>query len=126
LFFGSFALFNLAGAFLSAGFDANLWWIDLRVLSAWCARSFLFVSAILLVAFALRPLMSRWRRVLTVGAVASLCLAAILNAAKFYWLLGQGKIGSGFPLPLSFLVTLGLSSILLAAVLKPASRRQAE
>jgi hypothetical protein len=30
LFVGGFALLNLLGGLRRAGFDANLWWIDLR------------------------------------------------------------------------------------------------
>src|SRR5258706_5344145 len=54
MFLGGFALLNLLGEFRLAGFDANLWWVDMRVFPQMFSNGFLLLSAACLIAYALR------------------------------------------------------------------------
>src|SRR5689334_5309109 len=74
LFFGAFSLLNVLSRLRSTRFDQNLLWIDLRWLPSGVAEALLLVSAVCLLAFALRPAGSPWRRRLTLGGAAVLAL----------------------------------------------------
>ncbi len=111
LFFGTFALINLFGDLRASGFDANLWWIDLRLLPPVVARGFLLVAGVCLVSFGLRPACSRWRRWLTVASASALGLVMLFNSTQFYLLLARGAFGAGVPLPLSILLAAGMALI---------------
>jgi len=119
LFLGAFSLVNLLGDFRSAGFDANLWWIDLRAVPHALANTLLLVSAFSLIGFGVRPPRSGWRRGLTAGCAAALCLAALANTAQFYILLARGSVSAGMPIPLSSLVGAALAAILVACLRVP-------
>jgi uncharacterized SAM-binding protein YcdF (DUF218 family) len=114
LFLGGFSLLNLIGDLRLAGFDANLWWIDLHVLPRMVARLFLLIAGLCLVGFALRPPFSSWRRWLTLVCVGLLGLAAAFNVAQFYALLLRGTLRAGVPIPLSLFILAALAVILLA------------
>lgn len=114
LFLGGFGLLNLAGEMLRPGFDANLWWIDLRALGPAWSRPLLGFASAALVAWALRPRMGAARRRLTRALVWMLLAASIANCVVFYRLLLGGVIASRFPLPLSLLVAGALAWILSA------------
>ncbi|HEY5915020.1 MAG TPA: YdcF family protein [Verrucomicrobiae bacterium] len=120
LFLGCFTLLNLAACLRPPGFDANLWWIDLRGLPLSCAHAGLLILAVLLVCFALRPPRPGLRRLLTLLFVAALCLVALVNSAQFFVLLARGNIRAAIPVPLSFLFAAGLLLILYAAARTPA------
>jgi hypothetical protein len=60
---------SISWDFRFAGFDANVWWIDLRFLPEEIGNSFLFLSALCLLGFGFRPALSFWRRCLTQGLV---------------------------------------------------------
>src|SRR5947208_1898352 len=115
LFLGLFSGLNLLARFRSTRLDENLWWIDLR----WCppilANTFLFVSTLCLLAFALRWPCSAWRRNLTMASAGGLALVCLLNAAEFYLLAGRGMLRAAVPVPLSLLVALAFGLILLSA-----------
>jgi uncharacterized SAM-binding protein YcdF (DUF218 family) len=119
LFLGGFAIVNLLGETRHAGFDANLWWIDLRWAPPALANGLLLVSGICLIAFALKPSGGRVRRVLTVVCASLLGLAALFNTGQFVALLLQRAISAAFPLPFSLLVALG-ASVIAASALRPA------
>src|SRR5947209_4539261 len=55
LFLGGFIILNLLGGLRFAGFDANLWWIDLRSVPKLFADAFLLISAFCLLSFGLQP-----------------------------------------------------------------------
>jgi hypothetical protein len=55
LFAGAFGLLNVLGELRYPGFDANLWWIDLRPMPPGSIRAFLAFASVLLVACAIRP-----------------------------------------------------------------------
>ncbi|HXU78145.1 MAG TPA: hypothetical protein VN794_16350, partial [Methylomirabilota bacterium] len=87
LFLGAFSLLNLAGQLRSARFDANLWWIDVRAFPQPLADGWLLFSAFALVAYALRPPRSGWRRVVTILFVSLLVISSLFNSVVFYDLL---------------------------------------
>src|SRR5512133_2693381 len=62
LFFGAFTLLNVVGGVAVRGFDANVWWIDLRFLPNGLAQGLLFCAGVCLVAFGFHPPQSRWQR----------------------------------------------------------------
>lgn len=115
LFIGGFSLLNLVGELRHAGFDANLWWIDLHYLPAPWDRVVLAASAVALLAFALRPQMSFWRRGLTGLLTAALVAATALNIVQFYILLVRREILTSVPVPFSLLVCLSLLVVLRVA-----------
>jgi hypothetical protein len=55
LFIGGFSLLNLAGELRHVGFDANLWWIDLRPIAPWLSWGFLAIASAFLLAYGFRP-----------------------------------------------------------------------
>jgi vancomycin permeability regulator SanA len=125
LFLGGFALLNIFGNLRAPGFDANLWWIDLRAVPAWLSNSMLLISAFCLISFAIRPQQSAVRCLLTIACIAVLGLAAALNAIEFYVLWIRGSIHAGFPIPFSLFVCAALFAILFArtAAVSETSRR---
>ncbi len=114
LFLGGFSLLNVLGRIIVRGFDANLWCIDLRPLPQWLSTPALAVAAVFLVAYALRPLMSHWRRHATAVVTFCLFLAAAWNAVNYYVLLERGEVKSGTLVPLSVLIALAFWVMLLA------------
>jgi uncharacterized SAM-binding protein YcdF (DUF218 family) len=123
LFLGSFCLLNLVARFRSPGFDLNLWWIDLRWFPSNGVAGLLLMSALLLIAFSLRPPRAGWRRALTVGCTALLAVAAFCNAVGYYLLLSKRSLSSGFPIALSLLICAGLI-LILWVILKRRSRAE--
>src|SRR5260221_419407 len=116
LFLGAFALLNTVGGFRVAGFDANLWWIDLRWLPSVVGIPFLLVSAVCLISFGVRPPCSPWRKALTGTCISLLGIVALLNTVQFYVLLAYGHIHAGVPIPLSLMVVAALALILRACI----------
>jgi len=106
-FLGVFSAVNLVGGWLSPGFDATVWWIDLRFLPAWLAQPLLVLCALVLLAFATRPSLVTGRRV-PACAVAVLAVLSLANAVVFWRLLAAGRITSAAPLPISLLAAAGL------------------
>ena len=119
LFLGGFSLFNLLGSLRYAGFDANLWWIDLRFLSRAVANPFLLVSAVCLIGFAVWPPRSVWRQFLTFACLGALGIATLVNTVQFYWLLARHAVRAGIPIPLSLLIGVSLGIILTVCVRRP-------
>lgn len=109
---GCFSLLNLIGNFRLPGFDANLWWIDLRALPEIPAMIFLWAASISLSAFALRPPCSSWQRFLTSGLTGGLALLSLWNVLEFYSLLWRGRVRTELPIPFSILVFAALMLIL--------------
>lgn len=107
---GCFALLNLLGDRLRPGFDANLWWIDLRALPAWLSAGFLFALSIALIAFAVQPTMLAHRKWATFALTAIACFCAFVNAVVFFSLSGSGRIDAGLPLPFSLVIALVLAA----------------
>jgi len=120
LFAGGFGLLNVLGELRHAGFDANLWWIDLRPAPAWATQAFLTVTSLVLLAYAVRPARGRWRRAVTVGVTLALLVLALSNAVGFFALAARGDIVAGCPVPFSLLVG-GALAIVLATVVRPSA-----
>ena len=112
LFLGSFSLLNLIGNLRSPGFDANLWWIDLRVLPATVAQLLILCGGISLLFYAVHPPQSWLSRAVVGYFVGLLFLFAGWNTLEFYSLLLRGIVHPLIPLPLSFLLLAGLGLIL--------------
>ena len=119
LFLGLFSLLNLAGDLATPGFDANLWWIDLRPLSASAGRVVLAGSGVLLTLFGV------WRkpgpiiRGATMATTAGLLIAVLWNVVHFYLLVARGVFHRAFPVPFSILVGLALALVLAALWASP-------
>ncbi|MEE4274285.1 MAG: YdcF family protein, partial [Thermoleophilia bacterium] len=111
LFIAGFTLLALIGELRTPGFDANVWWIDLRPLPASLAQALLAVSALLLFAFAVRPGMGAGRRAATATAAFGLAAAALYDCARFYEAWAGGSIDPWAPVPLSLFVALVLAFV---------------
>ena len=118
LFLGGFSLLNVLGSLRSAGFDANLWWIDLRLIPRAVANPLLLVSAVCLMGFAIWPPRSTWRRLLTIACLGALGIAALLNTVQFYGLVARATVRAGIPIPLSLFIA-GALGLTAAACLRP-------
>jgi vancomycin permeability regulator SanA len=114
LFLGGFSLLNVFGNLCVTGFDANLWWIDLRALPAFLGNILLLISALCLIAFAIHPQQSAARRLLMLVCLSVLGLVAAVNAIDFYILQIRGSISAGIPIPFSAVVCGALIAILFA------------
>ncbi len=112
MFLGTFALLNIVGGFRVAGFDANLWWIDLRWLPSAVGIPFLLVSAVCLIGFGVHPPSSFWRKVLTGTCASLLGIVALLNTIQFYVLFARGSIHTAIPIPLSLMIAAAFALIL--------------
>ena len=122
LFFGCFALLNLVIGIRSPGFDANLWWIDLRFMSMLPMRFSLGVVSLVLIAFAVVPATKqRWRQRVTAVVAVVIAMLAAFNAVQFYRQLAAGTFRSHFPIPLSLFVCLAFLLIFRAALRPPSS-----
>lgn len=116
LFISSFTLVNLLGQFLVPGFDANVWWIDLRSVGI-SGRIILAGAVALLLAYSLRPNMSSRRRTLTAWTVAGLMITCLCNSAQFYWLLARHRIQADYPVAFSVFMAAALAVILKAVLM---------
>lgn len=115
LFLGGFSLLNLLGGFRVAGFDANLWWMDLRLLPPLLTQALLLAAAVCLLAFGVQPPRSSWRRWLTLSFVGTLAIAGLANSVQFYVLLAHGTVRAAIPIPLSLFISAALVLVLAAA-----------
>jgi vancomycin permeability regulator SanA len=114
LFLSGFSFLNLLGNLKSPGFDANLWWIDLRRIPNSGANGLLLISAFSLMCFSIRPAQAAWRRYLTLACTTLLGIATASNAVQFYILSLRGDIRASLPVPFSLLVCGTLGFILFA------------
>jgi uncharacterized SAM-binding protein YcdF (DUF218 family) len=112
LIIGLFTLSNLVGDAIRPGFDANLWWIDLRFLPQWLANAYLLVNAASLLSYAAMPDMSSVRLRISVALLASLLIAVFQNVLAFYAHHMDGRISPLIPFPFSFFVLAALAVIL--------------
>ncbi len=120
LFLGAFSLLNLLAEFRSPGFDANVWWIDLRPCPAPLARGVLALVGMLLVGFAVRPQLHPLLRRMTIAVVMLLFAVALWNSIVYYTLIRQGAIRSDVALPFSLHVAACLAVIVAGLLSKPA------
>ena len=116
LFLALFTLLNIAGSWLTPGFDANLWWIDTGFLPTSVGNTSLLIASLSLLSFGIGfPDHPIFRRFI---AIASATLAAVVfwNIVKFYgaWLFGS--IHPGIPVPLSLVLSTTLAFICRASL----------
>src|SRR5437870_80177 len=111
LFLAVSTLVNVVGSMLAAGFDANIWWIDVGYLPKAAGSSALALAAGALLAFAVGwPDHLQVRRWIP-WAAALLTVAATWNTLVFYFLWMIGRIHPGAPVPLSLILTVTLGFI---------------
>jgi len=123
-FLGSFSLLNVLGDLLSPGFDANHWWIDLRPIHSPAADIFLAASAVLLIAYSIRPALSAERRILTYAFLAAMLLVTSWNAVTFYVLIIRRTIRSDFPVAFSIFVSGAIATVLISLGEQKKARRK--
>jgi len=121
LFFGLFSIANAAVA-LRTGHTEDLWWVDVSTLPGW-ATGMLWLMAILLVAYALRPCMRRWRRIATAGVAAMLAGMALANVSDFYSAWSAGTIAPATVVPFSAVVSVGFAVVGVAVWMQQGSSR---
>jgi len=109
LFFGAFSLANAVVA-LRTGRTEDLWWVDLGMLPGW-VTGLLWLSAALLIAYALRPDMRSWRRIATCAVAGVLTAAALVNAGGFYVAWRAGTIMPMTPVPFSAIIAVGFAFV---------------
>lgn len=123
LFFSCFAMLNLSGELFHKGFDASVWWIDLRVMPNWISNTLMLLFSLLLFGFVCKPVTSKAittvRKIIVSGAI----LIAVRDALTFHTLLNRDVIASQFPLPFSLVVAALLLLILIALHVNIPTRR---
>lgn len=112
-FTGSFSLLNILGQLRVEGFDANCWWIDFGSINPAIASTLLGIVSLLLILFTIKPDMPRRLRGVMDGLLLFLLVVCIYNTCTFFNLLRLNTISSGFPVPFSLLVAVGITIILL-------------
>ncbi len=116
LFLGAFTLLNILANMRYPVFDANIWWIDFRAVDPRLSKTILTLAAVFMLAFAIRPRLSSWRRVATVTLTAVLYVVCIFNVVVFYVLLIRGTITAGLWIPFSLFVSMAMEVVGIAAV----------
>lgn len=111
LLLGACTLLNLLSELRHPGFDANLWWIDLRFANAALRRVLLGATGLGLVVFGVRPTFSPLHGWGLRAALALLMVVAASNAWTFWRRVASGEIQSSFPRPLSGAMLLVLVSL---------------
>lgn len=112
LLLGTFTLLNVIGELRNPGFDANLWWIDLRFADRILNRVIMVAVGVTLISFAIRPRFSPFRGRLLSGLISSMIMIAAMNSWTFYRLTSTGVIRSSSYIPLSAVVLIVLALIL--------------
>lgn len=108
LFLGGFTLCNVVGGLVRPGFDANIWWIDLRMLPAGLRSVVLLILVVPLLVYAWRPGMGdRWRRAVKWTAGILVVLVS-LNVAVYAGVLIRGEVSAVFPVPFSAFMAVAL------------------
>lgn len=111
LFFGAFSLANAVVA-IRTGRAEDLWWVDASGLPTVFTVA-IWLSAGLLVAYGLAPVMRSWRRHATAAVSVLLTALALVNAGSFYSAWRAGTIDPAVAVPFSVPVALGFAFIAL-------------
>jgi uncharacterized SAM-binding protein YcdF (DUF218 family) len=123
LFIGGFSLLNLAGELRHPGFDANLWWIDLRMLGPQLSQGLLALAGLLLPIWGIRTPRGRAGRGVTAAVTLLLLAAAMGNTLGVRTLADRHIIATGCPISFSLLVAGALVWILVAMETAPRTAR---
>jgi hypothetical protein len=105
LFFGGLCLIHVIAFVRRPGFDASLWWIDLRFLPGWIHLLVMIAGAVVLIGYAMCPAAGRARRRMTAAVAVAFGFVALVDSLRFYSMYLGGSISTRWPLPVS-----GLSS----------------
>lgn len=121
LLLGVFSLLNVLGEIRNPGFDANLWWIDLRFTNRAVNKALMVAAGLGLISFAVRPRFAPLR-----GWGLGLILALLISAAAFNWwmfhrLVAAHVVQSRAIVPLSAVVVCILAFILWGLVFRSRS-----
>lgn len=108
LFFGCFSLLSFLLGLVVPGFDANIWWIDFRLLPGRLPAAALPVVSASLLAYALLGVPAGRSRWLLGAGLGFLTAFIALNTVQFYLLLifRPDAIRTDFPVPLSLFLLL--------------------
>lgn len=119
LLLGVFTLLNVVGEIRNPGFDANLWWIDVRFANPTGRSLVLAATAIGLISFGAYPRWAPCRGWLLSLLILLLMGAAAMNSWTFYRLVAAGGIRSRSPIPLSLAVMALLGLLLWGVQFRP-------
>jgi vancomycin permeability regulator SanA len=111
-FLGTFTLTNLIGDIIHPGFDANLWWIDLRILPSWLSWLLFAVAGMGFLVFGVGKGQAHLRRI-TFAITLLLLLFSLINTIGYYHLRTSGVLYAAGRLPFSYLIALALVVIAL-------------
>jgi vancomycin permeability regulator SanA len=106
------------GAMRNPGFNANLWWIDLRFANRTVEDVFMCISGGALLSFAISPRWAPFRGWFFSGLLSLLIMIAASNAWTYFQLVFSGNIRTSALIPLSLVVLLVLCLILFASSLR--------
>jgi uncharacterized SAM-binding protein YcdF (DUF218 family) len=116
LFFGGFSLINVAGSLFWSGFDASVWWVDMRALPAWLGKLVLTGCGVALLWFGLMRPRSGIARIAIVSATGFLGTLSLVNSILFLNLSSRGAFVAAIPLPLSLAIAALLGWVLVEAL----------
>lgn len=112
LLLGAFSLLNVLGELRNPGFDANLWWIDLRFANRTVNKVLMVSAGLGLLTFAVRPRFSPLRGWGLCSLLVLLMSAAAFNWWTFHRLVASHVVQSSALIPLSAVVVGVLALIL--------------
>jgi uncharacterized SAM-binding protein YcdF (DUF218 family) len=103
--FGACVLVNVVGALRHPWFDANIWWLDLRLLPPWGRLLLPAATGAVLIGSAARPMMSDRRRMVSRAVAGTAAAVAFVDTIRFYVLWNDGTIAAKSPVPVSIVVS---------------------
>jgi vancomycin permeability regulator SanA len=101
MFLSLFTMVNLVGDGIRPGFDANIWWIDLRWLPHSVAEVLLTIAAVFVLGFAVSVPRRGFRKLATITTATLMAAVTSANALNCMVLFIKGAVHSGVPCPLS-------------------------
>ncbi len=110
---------NVLASLRHPAFDPNIWWVDLRFLPKVGGQLLLLAVGALLLAHASRPVVSGWRRTVSLVAVVTVGIVATLNAVDYYRVWDSGTIAPRSPVPLSLVIAV-LLAFIAVSMIRPA------
>lgn len=109
-------MLNLAGELRSPGFDANQWWLDLRIIPQQMATGILALQGVGLLLFAFRPNLPGLIKSVVILMLLCSTGFAVYNSLMYYQLLKAEAIQSAFPVPFSLQVIAMLLVVLVGVL----------
>lgn len=103
-FLGGFTLLNILGEFRHQGFDASIWWVDLRPLPSGCRLAVLAGLTLTTLQFAWRPAATGMLTAMRIIALVPVLAFSIRDTAFYFQLQELGQIKSAALFPFSAVV----------------------